>query len=270
MIEITNLNFKYGKQNDLFNGLSYTEQAGSIVGLLGKNGAGKSTLLKLLTGLLAAPKNTIKVLGETPFDRNPHFLEQVYFVPEEYEMPGVRISEFVKAHAQFYPRFDREKLYQIMIDFELSPKSRLSKMSYGQRKKFLIAFALSTNCKLLVLDEPTNGLDIPSKAIFRKVVAGSLSDDQLVLISTHQVKDVENLIDTLLIIDKGNIKMHSTVWDIAGKYAFTTVNQLIEGEVLYSEVAPGGFKVMKESDSGNTDVDIELLFNAVTKGLTLK
>ena len=269
MIEITNLNFKYGKQANLFDGLSFSEHAGSIVGLLGKNGAGKSTLLKLLTGLLAAPNNSIKVLGEKPFDRLPRLLEEMYFVPEEYELPAMKIREFVKAHAQFYPRFDSEKLHQIMIDFELDPKSRLSKMSYGQRKKFLVAFALSTNCKLLVLDEPTNGLDIPSKAIFRKVVAGSLSEDQLVLISTHQVKDVENLIDTLLIIDKGIIKMHSTIWDIAEKYAFTTVGQLTEGEVLYSEVAPGGYKVLKESKTATTNVDIELLFNAVTQGVTL-
>jgi len=269
MIEINNLNFKYGKQAKLFNELSFSEEAGSIVGLLGKNGAGKSTLLKLLTGLLASSEKSITVLGETPFNRKPQFLEQVYFVPEEYELPGVKISEYVKAHARFYPGFDFEKLHQIMIDFELDPKSRLTKMSYGQRKKFLIAFALSTNCKLLVLDEPTNGLDIPSKAIFRKVVASSLNNDQLVLISTHQVKDVENLIDTILIIDRGKIKMHSSIWDISKNYSFTTVSQLTEGEVLYSEVAPGGFKVLKECKSGTTTVDIELLFNAVTQGVNL-
>lgn len=269
MIEITNLDFKYGKQSNLFDGLSFTKQAGSIVGLLGKNGAGKSTLLKLLIGQLAASKSSIKVLGETPFDRLPRFLEQVYLVPEEYELPAVRIDEFIKANAQFYPRFDSEKLHQILIDFELDRKSKLSKMSYGQRKKFLISFALSTNCKLLLLDEPTNGLDIPSKAIFRKVVAGSLSDDQLVIISTHQVKDVENLIDTLLIIDRGMIKMDTTIWDITEKYVFTTVSQLTDGEVLYSEVVPGGFKVLKETKSATTNVDIELLFNAVMQGLTL-
>lgn len=269
MIEINNLNFKYGKQASLFNELSFSEHAGSIVGLLGKNGAGKSTLLKLLAGLLAAPQKSIKVMGETPFNRLPLFLEEVYFVPEEYEIPAVKIKEFVKAHARFYPRFDREKLHQILIDFELDPKYRLSKMSYGQRKKFLIAFALSTNCKLLVLDEPTNGLDIPSKAIFRKVVASSLSDEQLVLISTHQVKDVDNLIDKLIIIDRGNIKMHSSIWDIAQNYSFTTVSKLTEGEVLYSETVPGGYKVLKNEKSTATSVDIELLFNAVTNGVTL-
>lgn len=269
MIEITNLNFKYGKQANLFDGLTFTEQAGSIVGLLGKNGAGKSTLLKLLTGLLEAPKGTINMMGSVPFDRKPQFLEEVYFVPEEYELPAVKIEEFAKAHAQFYPRFDLFKFHQILLDFELKPQNRLNKLSYGQRKKFLIAFALSTNCKVLILDEPTNGLDIPSKAIFRKVVASSLSEDQLVLISTHQVKDVENLIDTLLILDRGKIKMHRTIWDISMNYAFATVKQLTEGEILYSEVAPGGYKVLKETKSAGTEVDIELLFNAVTQGITL-
>jgi ABC-2 type transport system ATP-binding protein len=269
MIEISNLNFKYGKQSNLFNELSLTEHAGSIVGLLGKNGAGKSTLLKLLSGLLAAPQNNIKVMEETPFNRRPCFLEEVFFVPEEYEIPAIRIKDFVDAYSRFYPRFDREKLHHIMIDFELESKSRLSKMSYGQRKKFLIAFALSTNCKLLLLDEPTNGLDIPSKAIFRKVVAGSLSDEQLVLISTHQVKDVENLIDTLIILDKGNIQMHSSIWDLAQNYSFVTVSKLTEGEVLYSEKVPGGYNVLIRKKSAATSVDIELLFNAVTNGVTL-
>jgi ABC-2 type transport system ATP-binding protein len=269
MIEVTNLNFKYGKQPNLFNGLTFSEAAGRIVGLLGKNGAGKSTLLKLMTGLLAAPNNSILVMGEKPFKRRPLFLEEVYFVPEEYDLPGIKISEFVNANALFYPRFDRTKLTAILNDFELDSASRLSKLSYGQRKKFLIAFSLSTNCKLLVFDEPTNGLDIPSKAIFRKVVAGSLSDDQLVFISTHQVKDVENLIDTITVIDQGKIRLHQSLWDIANKYAFATASQLDETEALYHELAPGGFKIMKLAKGTATDVDIELLFNATIQGVTI-
>ena len=269
MIEITNLNFKYGKQANLFDGLTFSEQAGRIVGLLGKNGAGKSTLLKLMTGLLAAPNDSILVMNEKPFKRRPTFLEDVYFVPEEYDLPGVKIETFVKANALFYPRFDHTKLAAILNDFELDRNSRLSKLSYGQRKKFLIAFALSTNCKLLVFDEPTNGLDIPSKAIFRKVVASSLSDDQLVFISTHQVKDVENLIDTITVIDQGKIRLHQSLWDITNKYAFTTTSQLDGEEALYHEVAPGGFKVMKQANGAVTNVDIELLFNAIIQGVTL-
>ena len=269
MIEIKNLNFRYGKQPSLFTDLTFSEGAGSIVGLLGKNGAGKSTLLKLITGLLAAPDGTLSIMGKTPVKRHPSFLEEVYFIPEEYNLPPVRISGFIKAHALFYPRFDREKLQQIMADFELNTNSLLSKLSYGQRKKFLIAFALSTNCKLLVLDEPTNGLDIPSKSVFRRVVAGSLSADQLVLISTHQVKDVENLIDKIVVIDQGKIIFSRNLWDISEKYAFATVPGLEETKTLYNEVAPGGYKIIKPARGTNTEVDIELLFNATINGIKL-
>ena len=270
MIEITNLSFHYGKQKNLFDGLSLSEKSGSIVGLLGKNGAGKSTLLKLITGLLEAPKDSLMVMGNVPFRRSPSLLEEIFFIPEEYDLPSVKISEYVKAQSLFYPRFDHAKLENILADFELDKSSRLTKLSYGQKKKFLIAFALSTNCKLLVLDEPTNGLDIPSKAIFRKVVAGSLSEDQLAIISTHQVKDVENLIDKIIVLDQGKVIFHQSLWEISEKYAFATATNLEGSENLYHEVAPGGFKVMKPANGTPTDVDIELLFNAAISGVTLK
>ena len=269
MIQITNLNFRYGKKVDLFDDLSFTENAGSIVGVLGKNGAGKSTLLKLITGLLVNKQNAIVVMDENPSHRKPSFLEEIYFIPEEYDLPPIKIKEFVKANSLFYPHFDQAKLNSILSDFELDGDSRLSKLSYGQKKKFLIAFALSTNCKLLVLDEPTNGLDIPSKAIFRKVVAGSLSEDQLVLISTHQVKDVENLIDKIVVIDNGKIIFHKSIWEVSEKYAFNTVRDVDESQSLYAEVAPGGFRVMKPVNGVPTDVDIELLFNAVIQGIQI-
>ncbi|NLU38425.1 MAG: ABC transporter ATP-binding protein [Bacteroidales bacterium] len=270
MIEITNLSFHYGKQKNLFNGLTLSEKEGSIVGLLGKNGAGKSTLLKLITGLLEAPKNTLMVMADVPFRRNPSLLEEVYFVPEEYDLPSVKISEYVKAYSVFYPRFDHAKLGRILADFELDTNSKLTKQSYGQKKKFLIAFALSTNCKLLVLDEPTNGLDIPSKSIFRKVVASSLSEEQLVLISTHQVKDVENLIDKIIVLDQGKVVLQQSIWEIAEKYSFCSTTNLEGIESLYHEVSPGGFKVMKPANGTPTEVDIELLFNAAISGITLK
>jgi ABC-2 type transport system ATP-binding protein len=269
MIEIKNLNFRYGKQLNLFEGLTLSESSGSIVGLLGKNGAGKSTLLKIITGLLEAPKHAVLVMDETPFQRKPSLLEEIYFIPEEYELPGVKLATYVKANAPYYPRFDAKKLEEILAAFELDQNSRLSKLSYGQRKKFLIAFALSTNCKLLVLDEPTNGLDIPSKAVFRKVVASSLSEDQLVFISTHQVKDVENLIDKIIVLDNGKIIFHQSMWEISEKYAFTTTTTPEGTNCLYHEVAPGGYKVMKPKNGVPTEVDIELLFNAVINRIAL-
>ena len=241
-------------------------QPGSIVGLLGKNGAGKTTLLKLMLGLLFPTEGNVRVIGHRPDKRQPSLLQDVYFVSEEFHIPGISINKYVKANAGFYPRFDMELLHQLIKDFELPETQNLQKLSYGQKKKFLISFALSTKCRLLLLDEPTNGLDIPSKAIFRKVLAGSLDDDQLVIISTHQVKDVENLIDRILILDDGRFIMQKDLFDISSNLHFST-NSSAEGEhILYSEMVPGGYKVITPQADIDSPVDIELLFNAVSTG----
>ncbi|WP_255702811.1 hypothetical protein [Antarcticibacterium sp. 1MA-6-2] len=142
-------------------------------------------------------------------------------------------------------------------------------MSYGQKKKFLISFSLATKCKLLILDEPTNGLDIPSKTIFRKVLAGTLTDDQLVLISTHQIKDVENLIDRIMVLNNGEIILDEKIMNISDKFRFTTVPDLNSYDVLYHETSPGGYRVILPGAGKSSQVDMELLFNATTKGIKL-
>ncbi|TRX60232.1 ABC transporter ATP-binding protein [Fulvivirga sp. M361] len=267
MINIQNLNFNYSKkQPPLFRGLNCDLEAGRIVGLLGKNGAGKTTLLKIMIGLLFPTNGQVKVNDHQPAKRQPSFLQELYFVSEEFSIPGISIHNYVKANAGFYPRFDRILLQRLLSDFELPETTSLQRLSYGQKKKFLISFALSTKCKLLVLDEPTNGLDIPSKSIFRKVLAGSLDNDQLVIISTHQVKDVENLIDRILMLENGRFIMQKDLFDISSKLHFSTASSAEGDEVLYSEMVPGGYKVITPQLNGDSSVDIELLFNAITNG----
>lgn len=270
MINIQNLTFNYSRKNSLFKDLSLEAGEGSIVGLLGKNGAGKSTLLKLLGGLLKPQNGLLSVMEQTPFQRKPVYLEQIYFVPEEISVPAMSIREFIKVNSPFYPLFDKNKIDILLEEFQLDSTKNLSKLSYGQKKKFLIAFALSTNCKLLLLDEPTNGLDIPSKSLFRKVMAGALSDDQLVLISTHQVKDVENLIDRIILIDEGQLIFNNTIINITENLAFHTVSSVNEIDCLYSEPAPGGFRIIKSKNGMETPLDIELLFNAITNGTKIE
>lgn len=265
MIHIHRLNFTYTKkQPPIFNELDCELQPGSIVGLLGKNGAGKTTLLKLMIGLLFPTSGKVSVIDHQPSMRQPSLLQDIYFISEEFYLPGISINSFIKANASFYPRFDRELLQQLIRDFELPETKSLQKLSYGQKKKFLISFALATKCRLLVLDEPTNGLDIPSKSIFRKVVAGSLNDDQLVIISTHQVKDVENLIDRILLLENGKFIMQKDLFDISSKLNFTTSSTVDAENVLYSEMVPGGYKVITPQTNGSSSVDIELLFNAMS------
>lgn len=269
MIKIEQLTFGYRKQPALYKNLSLDIQSGSIVGLLGKNGAGKTTLLKLIAGLLQAPdKSAIETLGYKPGCRNPEMLRDIFFIPEEFELPSVSMKGYASAISGYYPNFDHEKLDRILTEFELDANKKLNKLSYGQKKKFLIALTLACGSKILILDEPTNGLDIPSKSIFRKVVAGALTEDQLVIISTHQVKDIETIIDRVIIVDQGQVILNHSIFEITGKYAFKSVSNPEKHVPLYQEAVPGGYKIVTAKNGEETDLDIEILFNAATKGIS--
>lgn len=272
MISIQHLTFQYKKQGALFTDLSFQQRNGSIVGLLGKNGAGKSTLLQLISGLLQPQMGELAINGFKPFNRLPDFLADIYMVSEEFSFPSITIALYLKATAPLYPKFDYQKMNRILQEFELDPKKNLNGLSHGQRKKFLIAFALSTNCSLLILDEPTNGLDIPSKSLFRKILVSSVSDEQLVLISTHQVKDIETIIDKIVVLDQGKIVYNETVFDISQQWQFKTVASLSGLETpVYQEKCLGGHRVIILADSvEETEIDIELLFNAIINKVTLK
>jgi ABC-2 type transport system ATP-binding protein len=272
MIHIQNLTFRYKKQDALFTDLSFQQGNGSIVGLLGKNGAGKSTLLQLISGLLQPQVGELSINGFKPFGRLPDFLADIYMVSEEFSFPSITIGVYIKATAPLYPKFDSEKMNNILQEFELDPNKNLNSLSHGQRKKFLIAFALSTNCSLLILDEPTNGLDIPSKSLFRKILVSSVSEEQLVLISTHQVKDIETIIDKIVVLDEGKIVYNETVFDISQQWQFKTVASLAGIETpIYQEKCLGGHRIIAPANSiEETEIDIELLFNAIVNKVTLK
>lgn len=270
MIAINDLSFAYPKQQELFKNLSLELIPGSITGLLGTNGAGKTTLLKLLSGLLSNSEGEIRINELRPFDRKVELLKEIYFLPEEYFLPSVKISSFVKAQSGFYPKFSSDKFESILKDFGLQGNSQIHKLSHGQKKKFLVSFALATNCSLMILDEPTNGLDIPSKAMFRKILAGSIDDQQLVVISTHQVKDVENLIDNIVILKDGSVVFHESTSTISEKLLFSSGRDIDENSGIYAEAIPGGYKSISRQTNGfASDLDIELLFNAVNSGTKL-
>lgn len=269
MIKIDHMDFFYRKKSPLFHGLSLHLPGGSITGLLGKNGAGKTTFLKLLTGLCQPHHGTIEVMDHVPGKRQPSFLSNLFFVPEEFYFPSLKMKQFIKANAALYPSFDNALMDQLLHDFDLPVGKIIDKMSYGQKKKFLISFALATRCRFLVMDEPTNGLDIPSKSIFRKVMAGSLDEHQLVMISTHQVKDVENLVDRLIILDEGQVVMQKELFEISSQLHFGYRDKADDADVLYSELGPGGYRVITQGGDESSVVDIELLFNAITQGKPL-
>lgn len=266
MISIKNLSFSYPKCEPLFAHLSMEIGTGNIVGLFGKNGSGKTTLLKLLCGLLFKEQGQLQVMGYSPEDRLPSFLENVFLIPEEFELPPITIEQFILANSRFYPLFDHGIMHELLDLCELSSGNAINKLSFGQKKKFYITFGLATKCRLLLLDEPTNGLDIPSKSVFRKITAGSLDEDQLVIISTHQVKDIDSLIDRMIILDQGQLMLDKSLFEISEQVQFGKVPSMESMEVIYSETTPEGYHVISPQVNGDSSIDIELLFNAVTNG----
>lgn len=278
MIQIQDISYKYGKKSEnVFDGLSLSFDDGKIYGLLGKNGVGKSTLLYLLSGLLHPKSGKITIDGREPRHREPSLLENLYFIPDEFELPNMTLRRYVGLYAQFYPRFSHEVLESCLQDFELTMDTQLNALSLGQKKRVLVSYALATQCRVLLMDEPTNGLDIPAKSLFRKMVARHMQDDQIIIVSTHQVHDVDSLLDHIIIMGtpadepegRGDcVLLDASMADVQQKFAFQERSMADEGsEVLYSEPTPQGRAVIAMNSRGEeTTVNLELLFNAVVKG----
>ncbi len=266
MLQIDHLDFRYRKSRSLFHNLSLEIGKGSIYGLLGKNGAGKSTLLRIMTGLLY-PQKGAAILSEIPVSKRlPGTLNEIFLLPEELYLPDFTPDQFIRLYSVFYDRFSKEQMRRMMYEFEVNGDEHLKHMSYGQKKKFLIAFGLATNCSLILMDEPTNGLDIPSKSRFRKVVASMIDEERSILISTHQVRDLELLIDPVIIIEKGTIIFNQSIDDISSALIFSKIgkDEPEPGKLFYSEDTFGGKSIVAPNTTGEvSQVDFELLFNAV-------
>jgi ABC-2 type transport system ATP-binding protein len=267
MIEVTNLTFGYSKKSLLFKNLNLKLEAGHIYGLLGKNGAGKSTLLKNLAGLVYPLEGSCKVNGYQAADRLPAFLQELFFIPEEVYVPDVTVRQFMQSTAHFYPKFNEEQFFKMLQEFEVPVNSLLKTLSYGQQKKAMIAFGIATNTALVILDEPTNGLDIPSKIQLRKILASALTEERCIIVSTHQVRDLENLIDTLIVLHNKEIVLYNSLDAISERIQFTSATQVGGAQILYtgeSGIGLNTISVNPATEGGK--VDMELLFNAIISG----
>lgn len=267
MIQVENLSFNYvGTKREVFSDFSLQLTDNKIYGLLGKNGTGKSTLLYLLCGLLRPKKGGVFIDGVLASDRRSAMLEDIFMVPEEFTLPQVTLDTYVKMNKGFYPHFSEEVLERCLADFELSRQTKLHQLSMGQKKKAFMSFALATGTRLLLMDEPTNGLDIPSKAQFRKVVSSAMSDDRVIIISTHQVHDVEFLIDHIIIIDNDRLLLNASNEELTRKYTFDfRTPGAPDHDVIYQEPTLQGNATIAhrtQSNDKETNVNIELLFNA--------
>ena len=262
MIEINDLGFSYG-QNPVLKNISMKLEEGKIYGLLGENGVGKTALLTLLCGLKKPQKGSIDIDGYNPYDRKPSFLADQYYLSDEVAAVNMKAIDYARNYGKFWEKFDMSKFLEIMKVFENDPEQKMNRMSCGQLKKTWISFALACNTRYIFMDEPTNGLDIPSKAQFRKAVTKYTSEDSTLVISTHQVRDLENIIDPIIILDRQDVLLNATVEEISEKLYFDYSNEKIEG-ALYSEMTPGGcVQVLVNTGSEESKVNIEALFNTV-------
>ena len=266
MVKIENLGFYYKKGKIILEDINATIPDGRIVGLLGKNGIGKSTLLHLLSGLQFPKQGNISVNGFVPKKRQVDFLKDIFLLNEELPKVQISIKRFEELNACFYPKFQHEQFEKYLNLFEIEDnKQKIDNLSYGTRKKIFISFALATNVKLCLMDEPTNGLDIPSKSVFRKILQLSMKDNKTIIISTHQARDLQNILDSIIILDKQSLLLNATDNEIT-QHLFFGIAKGDENEedILYSEPSINGNQIVRlNTNNEESNLDVELLFNSV-------
>lgn len=262
MLEVQNITFAYRKGAPVLRDFSLSIAPGGIYGLLGRNGAGKSTLLYLMAGLLTPAKGRVCFNGVNTRERKPYTMSDIFIVPEEFMLPSVSLREYLKLNSHFYPRFSEEDLIRHLDTFDLTPDLNLGALSMGQKKKAFMCFALACNTPLLLLDEPTNGLDIPGKSRFRKFIVSSMADDRTIIISTHQVRDIDRILDHVIVTESNKVLFDKSVREILGSLRFvdTTDRNLIE-KALYAQPSVGGANIiLPNTDDDDTELNLESLF----------
>ena len=266
MLSFSNVSFTYGRRGkEVLSGLSLDFEENGIYGILGKNGTGKSTMLYLAAGLLRPKGGNVTAEGVPTQSRRPETLRELFLVPEEFDLPEVSLRTYVQLNAPFYPTFREDILARCLKSFELGDDLNIGRLSMGQKKKVYISFALAAGTKYLLMDEPTNGLDIPSKKVFREVIAREMTEERVMIISTHQVRDVEQLIDHVVIVNEGTVLLNASTAEIETRLRFEqrAVGSDLSDALFVQQTMRGIELICPNSGNDETPIDLELLFNAL-------
>ena len=266
-MQVERIAFNYGwrQQKSVFSDFSLSLERGKVYGLLGLNGAGKSTLIYLMAGLLTPKSGRVTIDGCNVRDRLPSTLGNLFVVPEEFELPRMSLKEYATLNGALYPRFSYEDMLHNLEIFDINPEIKsLSSLSMGQKKKVLMSFAFATHTDLMLMDEPTNGLDIPGKSQFRRLVAREMSDNRTIVISTHQVRDIDRCIEHVVIIDNSKVLLDESVARITSKLQFVENGTATDAQrAIYSQPSVMGYSIVVPNNGGDeTEVNLETLFNA--------
>ncbi len=266
MTIIDNITYGYRKNRPVFRDLTLKLGDGRIYGLLGMNGSGKTTLLKLLSGMLFPDKGRIMSDGENVAERSPGILQNIFMMPAEFRFGKISLDRFIALNSVFYPAFDDSILKDCLAGFGIGPKiDNLDRLSSGEKKKVLACIAMSFGTKILLMDEPVSGMDIPSRTLFRKLLVKHLRDEQTVIISAHEFSGLENIFSDVLIVRNDGTVYSDSIGNISVKYACGTDRS--DTGALYSEPCAGGYRVIRKNISGiAAEIPVDILFNAVLKG----
>ena len=265
MLQVKNISFSYHrKKKEVLHDFSLALEKGKVYGLLGKNGTGKSTLLYLMAGLLTPKSGEVTFHDLNARRRLPATLQDMFLVPEEFQLPAISLVSYIELNSSFYPKFSKEDMVKYLHFFEMDLDTDLGSLSMGQKKKVFMSFALATNTSLLLMDEPTNGLDIPGKSQFRKFIASGMSDERTIVISTHQVRDIDKVLDHVLIIDNSRILLDASTSDICDKFMFVeSDDRTLAAQALYTLPSiQGNYLMLPNTDGEETELNLELLFGA--------
>lgn len=261
MISFNQLGFRYRLGSQVFRDLSMTLSPGHVYGVLGENGVGKSTLMKLASGVLIPTVGSVTIDGREASLREEATMAKIIYLPEEFSLPALSLDEFRKVTASFYPSFSDESFEECCRVLDVVRDRRLDKLSMGQRKRAYLAFAFACRAEWLLLDEPTNGLDVAAKEAFRRLVARYVDEGQSIIISTHSVREIDSLIDHLIILDRKGIVLDASIGEIGSLLRFGRCSA--EEESLYSESTLAGTSgVVVNTTDEESPVDIEMLFMA--------
>lgn len=266
MLQVENISFSYGRRKpEVLSDFSFSLEKGRVYGLLGKNGVGKSTLLYLMCGLLTPKHGRVMYHGLDVRKRLPETLRDMFLVPEEFDLPAVSLVQFVELNSPFYPNFSKEDMMTYLHLFEMDWNIHLGGLSMGQKKKVFMSFALATHTSLLLMDEPTNGLDIMAKSQFRKFIASGMSDERTIVISTHQVRDIDNVLDHVVIMNNSCVLLDESIARVTERLAFVESDSpALAEEALYKLPSVQGNSLLLPNREGvETKLNLELLFGAV-------
>jgi ABC-2 type transport system ATP-binding protein len=223
LIEARELTKKYGAHIAL-DRANFTVEAGRIVGLIGPNGAGKTSALRAILGLTAY-EGQLRVLGHEPFRERTLLMRDASFIADVAVLPAwLRVDHAIDFVAGVHPRFRRDRALALLAKTNITGRRRIRELSKGMKTQVHLALTMAIDAKLLVLDEPTLGLDILARSAFYDALVNDYMDEtRTILITTHQVEEVENLLTDVLFIDKGRIVLDSSLEDIATRYAAVAV-----------------------------------------------